>query len=198
MGMVTEMHLRESAEGGGRFNYRGFHRYLITLPASGPTVRLSEKEVVFPVLTALRETGRAHQFDVVAYCFLPDKLVLIIRGRSEESDMKKFLEAFRPASSAALGSRLGGPLWARKYLERVLRKTENTKLIADEIFRLPVKAGMAPDPSAYPYQGSFVLPPSAPPRRDSRTSPRRSPRRSGPPRRPGPSGRPGSPRRRRP
>jgi hypothetical protein len=182
MGMVTEMRLREAAEGGGRFNYRGFHRYLITLPVSGPEVQLSERDVVFPVLTALREASRVHQFDVVAYCFLPDRLVIVVRGRSEGSDMKKFLEAFRPASTAALAARIAGPLWARKYLERVLRKTENTKVIAEEIFRLPVKAGMANDPSAYPYQGSFVLPPASPARRPSRPSTHRSSRRPGSPR----------------
>jgi putative transposase len=176
MAMVTEMHLRAAAEGGVRFNYRGHHRYAVTLAARGPGVNLAEEKTVLAVLTALRETSRAHDFEVYAYCFLPDKLAMIIRGKSDDADMKKFLAAFRPASAAAAAGCVAGPLWARKYQERVLRKTEITRALAAEMFRLPVKAGIAPSPSAYPFQGSFVLPPGEASRRSPRPESRRSPR----------------------
>jgi len=177
MAMVTEMRLRASAEGGVRFNYRGHHRYAITLPAGGPGVRLAEEKTVLAVLAALRETSRAHEFEVYAYCFLPDRLALIVRGKSDDADMKRFLSAFRPASAAAAAGYVTGPLWARKYQERVLRKTEITRRVAGELFQLPVKAGLAASPAAYPFQGSFVLPPGEASRRSpappgSRRSPR--------------------------
>lgn len=172
MVMVTEMRLRAAAEGGVRFNYRGHHRYMITLPAAGPEVCLSEEKTVLAILAALRESSRTHQFEVYAYCFLPDRLAIIVRGKSEESDMKKFLAAFRPASAAAVG-RATGPLWARRYQERVLRKTENTRTVAEEVFRLPVRAGIVTSPSAYQFQGSFVLPSEETPRRAPRPPSRR-------------------------
>lgn len=176
MAMVTEMRLRASAEGGVRFNYRGHHRYAITLPAGAPGVCLAEEKTVFAILAALRETSRAHQFEVYAYCFLPDRLAMIVRGKSDDADMKKFLSVFRPASAAAAAACVTGPLWARKYQERVLRKTEITRIVAGEMFRLPVKAGIAASPSAYPFQGSFVLPPGEASRRSPRPESRRSPR----------------------
>ena len=174
MGMVTEMHLRTSEGGGVRFNYRGLHRYLITLPSAAPGVCLSGKETVFAILAVLREACRTHQFDLYAYCFLADRLVIIVRGKSEDSDMKKFLAEFRAASATALPGRL----WARKYQERVLRRLENTRTVADGVFQLPVKAGLAPAPAAYPYQGSFVLPPAGDPPPPTRRPPnRRAPHR---------------------
>jgi putative transposase len=151
MVMVTEMRLRAAAEGGVRFNYRGHHRYMITLPAAGPEVCLSEEKTVLAILAALRESSRTHQFEVYAYCFLPDRLAVIVRGKSEESD----------------------PLWARRYQERVLRKTENTRTVAEEVFRLPVRAGIVTSPSAYQFQGSFVLPSEETPRRAPRPPSRR-------------------------
>ncbi|HXX63677.1 MAG TPA: hypothetical protein VEO56_07735 [Bacteroidota bacterium] len=158
MGMVTEMHLRPAGESTGRFNYRGKHRYLITLlcrPSSGP---IAKKEHVEGTLRLLHSCSRSHLFELYAYCFLPDRLVLLIRGMDDTSDMKAFLSDFRASSSAAFRGAHGTELWMRKYQERVLRKTELTRAAAEEIFHLPVKAGLASTPGAYPFQGSHVLP----------------------------------------
>ena len=158
MGMVTEMRLQGAPdETRERFNYKGMHRYLITLLPARKGVKLAEKETVHTVLAVLRESCREHQFEAYAYTFLPDRLVMIVRGKSIDADMKKFISTFRAVSSAALEPRMGIHVWARKYQERVLRKTENTRTMADEVFRLAVKAGFAVRPSAYEFQGSFVL-----------------------------------------
>lgn len=161
MGMVSEMRLRATAEDKARFNYRGMHRYLITLPFDAAGVALREKEAVLAVLSALRTSCHEHAFDAYAYCFLPDRLIIIVRGKTDDADMKTFIAAFRSSSSSALGR----PLWSRRYQERVLRKMELTRAVADQIFLLPVKAGLAPRPEAYELQGSFVLPAIVRPRR---------------------------------
>jgi hypothetical protein len=158
MGMVTEMHLGgEPQEPKERFNYKGMHRYLITLLPARKGIKLAEKETVAAVLPVLRESCREHEFEAYAYTFLPDRLVMIIRGKSIDADMKKFIAKFRAGSTAALDPRPGVRVWARTYRERVLRKTENTRTMADELFRLAVKGGLAVRPSAYEFQGSFVL-----------------------------------------
>ncbi len=142
---------------GDRFNYRGMHRYIITKPVHAGLKPFAAPEPVFTVLNALRESAVKHLFDVYAYCFLPDRLLLIIRGKDDASDMKAFLSAFRTAASAALEPSLAHPLWARKYTERVLRKTEETRVIARELLMTPVKEGLAPSPAAYPFLGSFTV-----------------------------------------
>ena len=159
MATPTEMHLPSSvAEGGGthKFNYLGMHRYLITVPAFKPESAFKERETVLAVLDTLREASWSHHFDVYAYSFLPDVLTLIIRGKEEKSDMKQFLAAFRHGSSERLEARLGHPLWKKKYMERVLRKTEDTRAVAQDIFQGPVRAGLAPSAAEYEFQGSFV------------------------------------------
>jgi len=159
MSTTTEMHLGHPGGGEGyRFDYKGMHRYYIALPTFKSRALFRDKTLVRPVLDALRDAGQEHHFDVYAYCFLPDKLVLIVRGKDPRSDMKVFLSAFRLASSAAALPAIGHPLWQRRYLERVLRKTENSADAAKEIFTLPAKAGLVAPQAPYEFQGSFVMP----------------------------------------
>jgi putative transposase len=140
-----------------RFDYTGMHRYLIKLPVFSSRKIFTDGSTVLKVVTTLRDACRAHHFDVYAYCFLPDQLVLVVRGKTGQSNMKEFLSMFRSTSSEALKPVLSDRLWSRKYLERVLRKSEKNRDVATEIFRLPLEARLASRPEDYPFQGSFVL-----------------------------------------
>lgn len=140
-----------------RFDYRGMHRYLLRLPGFGSRKVFGEQETVVSVLNCLRDAAQEHRFDVYAYCFLPAELVMIVRGKDDEARLKEFLSAFRAASSSAIAAKPGHSLWKKKYLERVLRKTEDTGRAVAEVFELPVKAGLAKTAAEYPLQGSFVF-----------------------------------------
>ncbi len=155
MGLVTEMHLPSAGrEGGSGFTYRGDYRYQISLPTRGAV--FTSRETILIVLDRLGEVSREHHFEVIAYCFLPDRLVLVVRGKDETSDMRVFLSAFRAASAEALASVLQRPLWSRKFLERVVRKHENIRSVVRDLYRLPVIAGLASSPESYSFQGSFT------------------------------------------
>jgi REP element-mobilizing transposase RayT len=159
MATTDVMHLPSEgrAQGGERFNYKGMHRYIITQPVHAAERLFSAPSPVFDVLNVLRECGTAHRFDIYAYCFMPDRLLLIVRGKDAESDMKAFLGAFRSGSGAALEPGLGHPLWARKYTERVLRKTEESRTVARALLMTPVKEGLAASAGEYPFLGSFTV-----------------------------------------
>jgi hypothetical protein len=153
MATTDVMRLRSAGEvPKARFDYRGKHRYLITLdPAPGRT-EFADKPSILKVLSVLREQSWEHKFDVIAYSFAPERLVMLVRGRDDASYMKGFLAAFRAAADVALGS----PLWKRTYRERVLRKKEDLRDIVRDIFMAPVRDGRAAHPAAYEFQGSFV------------------------------------------
>lgn len=173
----------EHPASGQRFDYRGMHRYIITLPTYHEKPLFNTQDRVFSVLGRLREDAVAHKFDVYAYCLLPAKLLLIIRGRDETSDMKGFLAAFRGATNAIVMQEAQHPAWSKKYIERVLRKGEESKELAKQIFGTPVKEGLVKVAAEYPYLGSFVIPLEKilfPPRPASRP-PFRERRKVGPP-----------------
>jgi len=140
-----------------RFDYKGMHRYLITQTTRKAAAFVSGHENVVGILSALREACRRHDFEVYAYCFLPDQLVMLVRGKTDSADMKEFLAAFRTSTSSFLKTQSGQDLWRKKYTERVLRKGEDSREVAARIFQLPVQGGLSATPEAYPLQGSFVF-----------------------------------------
>jgi REP element-mobilizing transposase RayT len=152
------MELHSAADGQpSTFSYIGQHRYHVTLPVHGEEPVFTSPDRVTPVLDVLRESGRAHAFEVFAYCFLPEQLQLLIRGRRETSDMRAFLSEFRTGSSAVVQPVLGQVLWRKKYLERVLRKGEDILAVARRMLKEPVKRGLAATPKDYAFAGSFVV-----------------------------------------
>jgi hypothetical protein len=158
MSMPTGIRLRsaDTASDGVRFDYRGMHRYLITLPAGKAGEIFTRREAVVPVLDLLRDAGWNERFDIYAYCFLPSRLVMMVRGKDKRSDMKRFLAVFREKSNAFAQATFGHGLWARKYLERVLRKGEQDRDVARSIFELPWREGVVSQGEEYAFQGSFV------------------------------------------
>ena len=156
--MQSGIDMRKANGGSGhRFDYKGMHRYVITLTTNRSSTVFTAKSVVLQLLDVLRESCWKHHFDVYAYCCLPHQFVMMVRGKTEYADMKAFLAAFRARSAEVIGDSSGHTLWKRTYTERVLRKKEDSKVVAGEIYQLPVKAGLASTPGDFPYQGSFVL-----------------------------------------
>lgn len=158
MAIPTVIRLKsQDSPSGDRFNYTGKHRYLLTLPVAGERPVFVGAALTVPVLDILRDACWRHHFEVYAYSFLPTRLVLIVRGKEDVSRLKEFLRSFRQESNERLRDQLGRALWAKKYLERVLRKTEPSIEAARMLFMLPVKEGLVASAAEYPLQGSFVV-----------------------------------------
>jgi len=183
MGTVEVMQLRSASEGEQkRFDYRGTHRYLVTLPSFRGRQVFVEASRITRVRDLLRTLAQELEFDVFAYCFLPDRVIILVHGRTRQSDLRAFLPAFRARAAEMLEAELGHPLWKRSYLERVLTRSSDSADVAREVFRLPVTAGLARNAASYQYLGSF----SEDLERLLRIRPRGLPRkkvRPGPPRR---------------
>jgi putative transposase len=156
---VDIMQMRSAGEAkADRFDYHGKHRYMLTLSTFHDRPVFTDEQRVRVVLDVLRDASMATAFEVYAYVFVPGQLVMMVRGENETSDLKAFLSGFRTAASAALNTQLGHPLWRRTYQERVLRKTEESREVAMQLIKIPVKLGLSATPESYPFWGSFVLP----------------------------------------
>jgi REP element-mobilizing transposase RayT len=136
-----------------RFNYKGQHRYLVTMQTKKRKDVFSVAPVMMDMLNVLRESCLAHQFIVHAYCILPDEVVLLIQGKSEQADMKAFVRALRTSSRSVFAAH--GELWSRTYTERVLRKSEQTRDVVRSVVKLAEQqeGGLQP---VHPISGSFV------------------------------------------
>ncbi len=92
--------------------------------------------------------------EVVAYCFMPDHLHLLVEGKSDRADCRTYADAFRRTSGFHFKRERKSRLWQEGYFDRVLREDEATLAVVSHIVLNPTKAGLCADAGAYTFSGS--------------------------------------------
>jgi putative transposase len=101
----------------------------------------------------LHEAALTSQFVVLAYCFMPDHVHLLVQGQEEAADLKKFVALFKQRTGFMHKQQTGRPLWQASYFDRVLRRDDDLQAIADYVLQNPVKDGLAGEVGEYPLSG---------------------------------------------
>jgi putative transposase len=101
---------------------------------------------------------REERFALIAYCFMPDHLHLLIKGGCEASDCRAFVRRAKQYSGFYYAKAHGGKLWQRYGYDHVLRDEEKTAIVARYILNNPVRAGLVKRIEDYPYCGSLEWP----------------------------------------
>ncbi len=136
------------------FTYRGFHRYFLTFCTFQRRRCFTETATVGVALDQIVRSAAREQFAVVAYCFMPDHLHLLVQGMSEDADVRRLIKFAKQFSGHAFAQAHGEHLWQRYGYERVLRGDEQTLPVARYILENPVRAGLVACPAEYPFSGS--------------------------------------------
>jgi putative transposase len=104
----------------------------------------------------LLRVASEQKFSVIAYCFMPDHLHLLIEGTSDDSDGKRFIKAFKQYSGYSYSQERNHMLWQKYGFEHVLRDDETTIEVVKYILGNPVRARLAATVEEYPFVGSLV------------------------------------------
>jgi len=94
-----------------------------------------------------------HQFEVLAYCFMPNHVHLLVVGLTATSHLKPFMQQFKQITGFAFKQEQGVSLWHRSYHDRVLRQEESIHAVAAYIWANPVRGGLVQNAVDYPYWG---------------------------------------------
>ena len=137
------------------FDYTGFHRYFLTFCTFCRQRLFAAPQVVELVLAQISRAAREQQFAVIAYCFMPDHLHLLIHGTSETSECRRFIKATKQYSGYSYSKAFQGVLWQRYGFERTLRNDEETLTAARYILSNPVRANLVERIEDYPFVGSL-------------------------------------------
>ena len=129
------------------FEYVGSHAYHLVFTTRNRLPRFRDPRVVWSCLSCLQESASRYDFDVVAYCFMPNHLHLLVTG-TDSAPLVRFAQHFKQAT----GHRHGG-LWQRSYYDHVIRREEALEDVARYIWDNPVQAGLARQVTDYPYSG---------------------------------------------
>ena len=95
---------------------------------------------------------------VIAYCFMPDHLHLLVEGTDPASKLTEFVRIFKQRSSFQWTKAFGSELWQRSYFERVVRTHQSSIDTARYVLANPLRAGMVESVEDYPFLGPLTIP----------------------------------------
>jgi putative transposase len=139
-----------------QFEYKGFWRYSLRFCTAARRRHFVVGEAVTLVRSQILRAASERDVSVVAYCFMPDHLHLLVQGATIDADLKRFMGSAKQYSGFHFARRFREPLWQRYGFERVLRSWEPTVTVARYILENPVRAGLADRIEQYPFLGSGV------------------------------------------
>jgi putative transposase len=138
------------------FPYVGAYRYFLTFCTYHRVPAFRDPVAVWRTVAQFRHAAKLHRFAVLAYCFMPDHVHLLVGGVHAESNLRCFAKAAKQHSGAAHAMAAGTPLWQEGYHDRVLREADDARQVGRYILENPVRAGLVTHAGEYPYLGSDV------------------------------------------
>ena len=136
------------------FDYIGLHRYFLTFCTNQRQPIFRDSTRVDLVKSHILQTAADESFAILAYCFMPDHLHLLVEGQADAADCKRLITRAKQFSGFYYSKTFGARLWQRYGFERVLRDDEATLVVARYILENPVRAGLVVSPEDYAFSGS--------------------------------------------
>ena len=159
--VATPLHRRERVARPERlktFEYKGLHRYSLTFCTRDRVRWFSDAPVVNLVLSLFVQQADEKQFGILAYCFMPDHVHLLLEGRTDTADLRSFVNEAKQRSGFEFARQHDRrKLWQKGYYEQVLRTDESALGVARYIVANPVRAGLVREPHEYEFSGSTIF-----------------------------------------
>ena len=136
------------------FDYIGQYAYFLTFCTADRHDAFVCAERVALVSTQILRAAADEQFVLVAYCYMPDHLHILVEGGQPASDCRRFIARSKQFSGFYYQKTFGRRLWQRYGYEHVLRSDERLLSVARYILENPVRARIAKIVRDYPFTGS--------------------------------------------
>ena len=136
--------------------YVGLQRYFLTTCTAFRRPSFRSPDVVQAVLSQIRQSCELLDFALIAYCFMPDHLHLLVAAESEDADVTAFVKRFKQLTGFGYKKTHSQPLWQPGYHDRILRDDEASVAVVRYVLENPVRAGLSGRIGEYPFAGSDV------------------------------------------
>ena len=136
--------------------YEGPRAFNVAVSTAYRRPLFSDESTVNLCLSALAEAGTREGIEVLAYCFMPDHLHLLLEAQ-EGGNLIRFMKAFKQTSAYRYRQTFDQPLWQKGYYDHILRKEEDVRGVAQYIRENPVRAGLVDSPDEYRFLGGTLL-----------------------------------------
>jgi putative transposase len=137
------------------FCYRGRSGYLLTFPTHQRLPRFVNAATVEIALAQILRAAAEKRFDILAYCFMPDHLHMVVQGVTEQADCKEFVKLSKQYSGYGYSQANGrARLWQRYSHDNIARDDAEVVNMVRYVVANPVEAGLVTAPEEYPFLGS--------------------------------------------
>ena len=136
-------------------SYADARAYFLTITSAQRRRVFTHQGTVTACLSKLNSSSKRYGFSVLAYCFMPDHVHLLLIG-DDDADLLRFVKDFKQRTGYAYRQANSKALWQKSYYDHVVRTKEDLREVARYIVGNPVRAALAATPADYPYSGSFV------------------------------------------
>jgi putative transposase len=140
------------------FDYLGLYRHSLRFSTAARADHFVAPAHVEMVFEQIVRAASDERFAIVAYCFMPDHVHLLVEGLTDGSDCLAFIRRAKQFSGFYFKKAHGQRLWQRYGFERVLRNDESMLSVARYILENPVRAGLVARVEDYPFVGSQTHP----------------------------------------
>jgi putative transposase len=136
--------------------YVGRRQYFLTLCTHERRPIFTDAILIDVVTTQILRAATTEHFDLIAYCFMPDHLHLLVRGKTGSANLRVFAHRAKQLSGYH-GRRISGQrIWQTGIFDRMLGQTDVVAALVVYILENPVHANLAEHPRDYPFVGSTV------------------------------------------
>lgn len=135
-----------------RPTYDGWQAFAVTACTTHRRKTFVPAENVDEAIGALDDATTKFETHVLAYCFMPDHVHLLLEGRCQ-TNMMDFVKLFKQLAGYRFKQRTGQKLWQKGYHDRIVRLEEDLVDYAGYIFANPVRKGLVSDPWEWPFSG---------------------------------------------
>jgi putative transposase len=104
----------------------------------------------------LLQSCQAERFVVLAYCFMPDHVHLLLEGTSPTSDLHRVITRWKQKTGYAHRGKTGAVLWQGGFYDHILRQEEDRHQLVRYLIENPIRSGLVLDVAEYPFWGSSV------------------------------------------
>jgi putative transposase len=140
-----------------RPNYLGYGIYFVTVCTYDRNPHFADTSLGHVVLGHLISLSTRLSFLLHAFCLMPDHVHFLCEGNSPQSNLLRFVTAFKQRTAFAHKNRADSPLWQTKFYDHILRAPDQLESVAGYIWANPVRKGLGEDAAAYPLSGSQTL-----------------------------------------
>ncbi len=137
-------------------SYIGFQRYFLTICTAFKCSVFTEDAIVADIRSQLLQTTTQFEFEITAYCFMPDHLHALLTATSEQADFRECVRRFKQLTGYRFRKNRQVPLWQPGYYEHIVRDDESSEAIVRYILENPIRAGLSKEIGEYPFAGSEV------------------------------------------